>query len=201
MAIKSLSHSSLTDNLFYRSMLVGNTAYQPSDEDILAETILTSSQGSVTFTGLNTLAADYKHLQIRATLRSTRADTDSYAYIRFNSDTGSNYTTHYLRGTGSGVDSGNLTSVYPNGVQIYTGIPASTNTANSFGANIIDILDFSDTTKNTTVRILNGFAGSFSRVGLQGGAWLNTNAVTSITLSDYFGSFAQYSSFTLIGVK
>jgi len=29
MAIKSLLHSSLSDNRFYRSMLVGNTAYSP----------------------------------------------------------------------------------------------------------------------------------------------------------------------------
>jgi hypothetical protein len=201
MTTKSLLHSSLLDNQYYTSMLVGNAGYVPSTEDILAEELLASSQASVTFSSLDTLAAGYQHLQIRMTVRSTRSDTDSLFYMQFNGDTGSNYSMHNLRGTGSNVDSDWVSQYYPSGIIIYTGLPGATQTAGSFGANVIDILDPFNSSKNTTTRNLNGQTGSFNRISLESGVWLNTNSLTSITFDDVFGSFAQYSRFTLIGLK
>jgi hypothetical protein len=200
-----LSSSSFGDYQRYLSMLAGNSAYVPpplSAFDLLETEILTGSQATVTFSGLNsTYGADYQHLQIRITARSTRNDTDSLFYMQFNGDTGSNYSMHNLRGTGSSLGSSWLSPSYPSGIIVYSGLSGATQTAGSFGANIIDILDPFNSSKNTTTRILNGQAGSFNRISLESGAWLNTNSLTSITFDDVFGNFAQHGRFSLYGLR
>jgi hypothetical protein len=170
--------------------------------DLLETEILTGSQGSVVFNDLNsTYGADYQHLQVRITARSTRNDTDSLFYMQFNGDTNSNYSMHNLRGTGSNVDSSWVSQYYPYGIIVYTGLSGATQPAGSFAANVIDILDPFNSSKNTTTRILNGQAGSFNRIALESGAWLNTNSLTSITFDDVFGSFVAGCRFSLYGLK
>jgi hypothetical protein len=170
--------------------------------ELLETTILTGNSSSVTFSNLNTnYGSTYQHLQIRATMRSTRGDTDSIYYIRFNGDSGENYRAHFLRGTGSAVTTESVTASYPKGIIIYGGLPAATNTANLFGGDVIEILDPFKTTKNTAIRALVGQSGSFNRVALESGFWINTAAVTSISLVDVFGSFVQNSRFSLYGMR
>ena len=199
MTVKSLKHSSLTDNVFYRSMLVGNTAYKPSDEDVLAEEILTSSQASVTFSGLDTLAAGYRHLQIRALGRSSDSYGGVSGWIILNGDTTSGvYGVHRLAGYGSSVSSNGWTS---NKADLY-GWFGATNTANAFTALITDIYDFSSTTKKTTMSTLTGAEGSsFDNIELRSHSYNSTDAITSIQLVVSASNFVAGSSFTLIGVK
>ncbi len=205
MPIKRLSQSSLLTFEKYSSMLVGNSAYIPvaTGYEWLETQILPSAQSTVTFSNLNTnYGSTYQHLQIRAMIRSSRSDTDSIYYIRFNGDsTSGNYRAHFLRGTGSTVTSETVTASYPNGIIVFGGLPAATATAGAFGADIIDILDPFKTTKNTTTRALVGQSGSFSRVALESGLWINTAAVTSISLVDVFGNFVQNSRFSLYGMR
>lgn len=197
MTTKSLLHSSLLDNQYYTSMLVGNTAYEPSDEDILAEEVLTSSQASVTFSSLDTLAAGYQHLQIRATMDATGNFGTVYdVYATLNGDTASNYDSHYLRGNSSSVYSG-----YSSSAQNFIAITNSTTSAGAaFSAAVIDILDPFETTKYTTLRSLTG-SGAY-QIGLQSVLWRNTAALTSFTLTPHGStSFVTGSRFTLIGLK
>ena len=98
MAIKSLSSSSLTNNVFYRSLLAGNEAFNPSDEDVLAETVLTSSASSVTFSSLDTLAAGYQHLQVRFVARDSFSANDRAVDVRINGDSVDKYSSHRLLG-------------------------------------------------------------------------------------------------------
>lgn len=192
MTVKSLKHSSLTDNVFYRSMLAGNTAYSPSDEDVLAEEILTSSQASVTFSGLDTLAADYKHLQIRMVGQGSSA----YNLMGIaNGDTANNYNWHWLEANGSTVNSGGAT----NSTFMNLGVVVAE--ANVFSGLVIDILDFSNTSKYTTVRSFYGASTAGTKwMGIASAAWRSTNALTSLELKA--GNAHQIgSSFTLIGVK
>jgi len=202
MTTKSLLHSSLLDNLYYNSMLVGNEGYEPSDEDILAETILASSQTSVTFSSLDTLAAGYQDLQIRATMRSTRGDTDSYVYTRFNGDeTNGNYDWHGISGNGTTIVSERYGVSRPYGIVDINGTPGANAPSGSFGILITDILNPFDATKKTTVKMLSGQAGTYNRVGFNGGLWLSTAAVTSISFVDVFGQLAAGTRITLIGLK
>ena len=201
MANKSLQHSSLTDNVFYRSMLAGNAAYFPEFEsdDFLEEVVLTTSASSVTFSSLGTYAtAGYKHLQIRMV-----AKTSNYPgfNLRFNSDTGNSYYMHRLYGAGGTVGTSGYGAV--NEIRFVNGIPDETAAANEFGAAVVDILDFSSSSKNTTVRASTGAVYTdYPSVQLFSGLWINTAAVTSMTLADPAGgNFVANCRFSLYGSK
>ena len=165
--------------------------------DLLATEILTSSQASVTFASLGDYAADYQHLQIRFTGRSTRADTDSVLGITFNSG---NYSYHQLHGNGSTVASGGgggLSNIYG-----YAMLAGGTLSAGVYSAGEIDILDPFLAAKNTTIRSLHGIAhSSYPRIVLLSGASFNTSAITNITFSDLFGQLATGTRFSLYGLK
>jgi predicted patatin/cPLA2 family phospholipase len=76
-------------------------------------------------------------------------------------------------------------------------------TASTFGAGVIDILDYADTNKFKTTRTLNGVSSNASSaidyIFLVSGLWRSTSAITSITLTG--NNFAQYSHFALYGIK
>lgn len=200
MANKSLLHSSLTDNIFYRSMLAGNAAYFPEFEsdDFLEEVVLTSSASSVTFSGLDAYS-DYKHLQIRVINGdSLNAAGGTWSALRMNGDSAVNYDSHMLRGTGSSVVSNRSQT---NRMYVFNS-PYGGGNADGYGASIIDILDFSSTVKNTTVRGLSGYhIDGVGEIGLFSGLWVNTSAVTSIELQTGNANFTSGSRFSLYGSK
>jgi hypothetical protein len=67
---------------------------------------------------------------------------------------------------------------------------------------VIDILDYANVNKYTTIRVLGGadLNGS-GAINLVSGLWMNTAAVTSFLISADSGNLAQYSSFALYGIK
>jgi hypothetical protein len=176
------------------------TADLGPSEDILQEIVLESSAASVTFSGLDAYASDYQHLQIRMTLRNNLSTNEAQSFIKFNGDTGSNYTYHYMLGNGSSVSSGASTSRQLTWAGTSAGNTAGTNV---FSASIIDILDPFETTKYTTTRVFSGLASPTNVVFLNSGVWMNTAALTSIELSPQVSSnnWVSGSRFTLIGVK
>jgi len=180
-------------------MSVGNL---PSSEYLIQTTVVdATTAATVVFSDLGQYANVYRHLQLVFVSRSNRSGAeDSNVYIQFNGDTGANYNSHYLRGNGSAMESGAYTSTNNNGVFLYQGNTGSTQTANSFAANIVDILDPFNSNKFTTVRNLSGMTGALNRIFLHSGAWRNTASLTSITLDDTAANFTQYSRFSLYGV-
>lgn len=201
MAIKSFTRSTIENNIFYRSMLAGNTAYDPSSENILAETILTSSQASVTFSGLDSLAAGYQHLQIRFVTRTDRANTSDPLEVQFNGDGGNNYQSHILYSESTSVTSANTIAGGPYDAMTLAYVAGGSSTANVFSGGYIDLLDPFETTKYTTARCLYG-QSSLSLVGLHSGGWRNTAALTSITIYPGIGTvLVSGSRFSLIGLK
>ena len=169
-----------------------------SDYELISSSILGSSQSSVVF-DVSTYASTYKHLQIRYVAKSTRSSTLDGLAIRFNADTGTNYSAHFLRGNGSSVSSGVETNVSTPQIGI---IPAASSTNNAFGAGVADLLDPFSTTKYKTFRSLYGtFNNDF--VGLNSGLWRNTNSVTSITLFQTEGAnnLLTGSRFSIYGLK
>lgn len=200
MPIKSLSRSSLLTFEKYSSLLAGNDPYIPfiSDYDLLETEILGGSQTSVTFSSLNSnYGADYQHLQIRMATRSDRpTGSNTNLNLVINADTGSNYSSHQIYfTTGLGAAGGGSAS------SIYLGPtsqPASG--TNVFGVMTVDILDPFHTSKNTTVRGIGGFATG--ALMLTSGAWLNTNAVSSLQIiCEPSNNFVTGSRFSLYGLK
>ena len=184
----------------YASQISGHL-FAPSGayDSIATVTVGAGGAASITF---SSIPATYTHLQLRATMRTS--DTGSYAadiVIQFNSDTGTNYSNHILYGNGSSAGSGGASSQSKN----YT-IFTSTAIAGSsfFGAAVVDVLDYANTNKYKTIRSLSGadYNNTNGQVRFGSSVWLNTNAINTITLTDYVRTnFAQYSSFALYGIK
>ncbi len=164
------------------------------------ESIATVNVGAGLSTSIDftSIPQTYKHLQIRALVRNNRAATGSNTYFRFNGDTGNSYALHVLTGNGASATAGAGTS---SNVMLAQD-PSANFTANCFAGQIYDILDYTNTNKNKTVRILNGYDGNGSgEVQFWSGLWMNTAAVTSIRLFPNSGSYVQYTQFALYGIK
>ena len=202
MPIKRLSQSGLLTFAKHSSVLAGNAPFAPNSFDLLETTTLTTTASSVTFSGLGAYS-DYKHLQIRAVTRDTRAISGANnAIMRFNGDTGSNYRQlHALKGDGSSVSSyaeAQSSSIIP------FASPSASDTANAFTTAVIDLLDAFSANKYTTSRSLRGTnlaAAYATQVVLASGLWMNTAALTEVSFEPISASFAIGSRFSLYGVK
>jgi hypothetical protein len=156
---------------------------------------------SITFAGIPT---NYQHLQIRAIGQSSRGTFgNDQMTMRINGDTGSNYSSHILTGDGTGASSSGVSSQ----TSINLSFKLGTTVSNTFGAFIIDVLDYAKTSKNKTIRTLAGvdingtIAGYGGEVQLASGGYYSTNAITSFTFTPSNGNFTRYSQFALYGVK
>lgn len=159
---------------------------------------LGSTTASITF---SSIPSTYKHLQIRLSARNNFAGSGGgiSALMRINGDSGGNYTHHRLVGDGSSATAGAATGVS------YTqiGYMSRNGDTYNYSASIVDVLDYTNTNKNTTVRTLSG--GDYNGSGyiqLWSGLWLNTAAVTSIEIyPDGAASWLADSKFALYGIK
>jgi len=159
-------------------------------------TVGATSVSSITFAGI---PQDYKHLQLRG-LSNNTASSSAFIYFAFNGDTSTNYNWHELSGNGSTAATSN-SSTFVGAVVNNMGL--GTNNTAIFGTAIVDVLDYTSTTKNKTVRSLSGFDANGSGViCLDSNLWRATPAaITSITLTYASGNFATNSTFTLYGVR
>lgn len=178
------------------SMLAGNTAYDPAATWFIQRVTATGGETSLSFTSI---PQTYKHLQIRSLAKDTVANTNTQSVVmQFNSDTGTNYAWHRIEGSGATVTaSGSITQNWC----IFSDASVGNTTANIFGVSITDILDYTNTSKNTTVRCIGGQDSNGSGyISLSSSLWLNTAAVTTITLKPGNTAFAAGSTFALYGI-
>jgi hypothetical protein len=189
MAIRSLKSGT-----FSRSGLVGNPVIMPGSYESIA-TVDVGAGGAATIT-FSSIPQTYTHLQIRCFARSTGPTNGENTYIYFNNTSNStNYAWHVLRGSGSSV-----TAAGGANARIVANV-GTTNTANTYSTMIIDVLDYSNTNKNKTVRNLYGWDDNGSGyVGIASTLVPQTAATTQIDI-DLNYNFAQYSSFALYGVN
>jgi hypothetical protein len=173
-------------------------AFAPSgDYELIASEILTTTESSITFSNLGNYSSTYKHLQLRATARTTDSSSNA-GRLRFNADTGTNYARHLLRGNGTSVGAFAATSATGVGGFIAYGTTVS---SSIFGASVTDILDYSSTTKNKTIRQVYGGTNGQKEIALFSGAWFNTAPITSITAVLDAGSFPAGCRFSLYGIR
>ena len=159
--------------------------------DALASvTVPSGGVSSVTFAGIPT---GYSHLQIRGTYLNSSAGS---ALINLNGDTTNTWPFHQLYGTGSSaVSNASTTSTFG---QLSYGDGSSTAPVGF----VCDILDYANNNKYKTFRTLSGNdTNGAGYILLRSNLWQSTSAITSMVLTAQSGSFAQYSSFALYGVK
>jgi hypothetical protein len=190
--IKSAAQSSILNDTRYTSMSAGVV---PSSEYLIESRVLDSTTPSITFDNLGQYSGVYRHLYLVSSARGTRSSTEDAMLLRFNGDSATNYSTHWMEARGSSVTSGAVASY---SAVIIDVIPCATFSANAFSASMTDILDAFSTVKNKTVRSLCGAA--LPIVSLQSGFWRNTTAITSITVLAASGSLVAGSRFSLYGV-
>lgn len=178
----------------------GVAASTNSYESIATVTVGAGGSSSISF---SSIPSTYKHLQIRGISRCTKADTGSENVVMaFNGDTTfTNYNTHLIDGDGSTAYAG---QVQVSGFYSQAALTIGNNaTANVYSATIVDILDYANTNKNTTVRVLTGIdTNGYGQIRLASSLWMNTAAINSITINPRSaGDFSQYSHFALYGIK
>lgn len=158
------------------------------------ESIATVTVGSLTASvSFSSIPSTYKHLQIRY---SAANDSGSFQQMRYNSDSGSNYKSHYLYGNGSATGAGassTATSIE------FGDLPNSTTIQ---GAGIIDILDYASTTKNKTSRHLTGNDRNGAGVLVfTSGLWMNSSTAISSIVIYGINNYQVGTNFALYGIK
>jgi len=178
-------------NIIAGSLSVGVTPSTNSYESIATSTV---GSGGASYIEFTSIPSTFEHLHIRfSSLNSTSTDSR----LQINGDTGSNYAFHYLgrAGSASVIAGGGSSAAY-----IFMG---NTQESTIPTSHIIDILDYKNTNKYKTIRLLSGgYQGAYAPwVGLLSGLWQNTNAITSLKLYVGSGTLSQYSKATLYGIK
>lgn len=184
----------------YRSMLAGNSPYSPTAFNSIATVITDGTTGTVTFSSIPT---GYVSLQIRyaGSINYGSLNNSSVSCL-FNGDSNyANYYAHDLRGNGGAGGISSNSGTFPRVAHALD----STSPVDILSVAIIDIHNYTSTTQNKVFRSFAGFnsnqgATSTERIGLYSGVWLNTAAITSITITGLDGNWGSGGSFALYGI-
>ena len=150
----------------------------------LATTTLSSATSTVTF---SSIPATYRDL-ILVVNGSSSASVVGLA-VRFNSDTGSNYSGVLMQGDGSSAASGTLSGTFAEiGVLVTSRMQA-----------ICQIMDYSATDKHKT--FLSRSDGASDRTRATASRWANTAAINTIQVFNTNNNFVVGSTFSLYGVN
>ena len=192
MTVKSFTRSTITTDYKYQDFLAGNPAVQYGSFYLIQQ-LSPSAVSTVTF---SSIPSTYKSLQVRYNLILSSANSN--IELQFNGDTSSaNYAMHLLDGTGTAAQASGVASGSNNYIAL-----TNNQTVNTYpNVGIIDSIDYSNTSKNKTVKTL--FGGnqntSIGYVGLTSGLWLSTAAITSLTILNAPGTFTG--TISLYGVN
>ena len=153
----------------------------------IATTTLGSASATVTF---SSISGAYTDLVAICNFGGASANEDFT--IRFNGDTGSNYSFTNLRGNGSTAAS----SRSSNATRIVADLAGVSSSLQAIDT--VQIMNYSNTTtyKTALVRANDASKSAEATVGL----WRNTAAITSIDLAMTGGNLLSGSTFTLYGI-
>jgi hypothetical protein len=156
----------------------------------IAKVTLGSASNTITFSNIS---GSYTDLILQC--RIVGVSNEGYSSgLKFNGDTGSNYSYNNLYGTGSSVAA---TKVSNNGIMYVLGVDQGLQNSVNFGT--INIFNYSNSSIYKTVLTQWGQAENSTMINT--GLWRSTSAITSIELSHYSNyTFSTGSIFTLYGI-
>ncbi len=157
------------------------STYQP-----IASVTLSSAQSSVTFSGI---PQTYTDLVVVISGKRDTGSADDFA-IRFNGDTGSNYSRTFLAGDGSSASSGRSTSV--------TNLPMLYMDSTNWTATTFMVFNYANTTTYKTAMNRTNLPGVVTSTNV--GLWRSTAAITSISFTAPSNNIASGSTFNLYGI-
>ncbi len=158
-------------------MAAGST-YEP----IATYTVSGSSQRSYTFSSIPSTYTDLV-LVVRGS-----AGAGANCYIRFNSDTGTNYSFVYASGNGSGTEAGSATSQDAAYIGAFYG--------NSMC--ITNVMNYSNTTTYKTLYSREGDSSQFTRMYVN--TWRSTAAINSLTFLGNENNLDIGTTLTIYGI-
>ncbi len=161
-------------------------------ELIASSTVGAGGAANIEFTSI---ANTWTDLVLKTVLRGTRAANYESVKIEFNGST-SNLSCRQLFGDGATAASSS------SGTQILFDTSGASNTANTFGTQDIYIPNYAvSTNKSVSIDSVSENNATTAYALIVAGLWANTAAITSIKLTPTSGTFVQYSTAYLYGVK
>ena len=160
----------------------------------IATTTLGSDSQTVTFSSISGSYTDLV-LVLSSAIISGAADI----MMRFNSDTGTNYSSTALYGNGTSAGS----TRYTNNVRIYLNYYGQPTATLGESTILVHLMNYANTTTYKTSLIRANSAPSGKGVDAIVGLWRSTSAITSIDLDTGSATykFKTGSTFTLYGIK
>jgi hypothetical protein len=155
-------------------------------------TVGSGGAGTIVF---NNIPQIYTDLLIKYSARNDSAN--GTLLVKYNNDgTAANYSYRQIYGDGS-------SAVVDAQSDLFFGtVPRSTYTASTFGNGEIYIPNYTSTNhKSATTESVSENNATTSIASFWAGKWSGTAPISSITLYLYTGSFVQYSSATLYGIR
>ena len=161
------------------------STYEP-----IATTTLGSAASSITF---SSIPATYTDLRLVTTMLGST--TSIGVNLRFNSDSGANYSSTFLVGGGSSAASGRNTGA----TEITMHYSFLSTTIPTMGE--VDIFSYAGSTFKTLLHTLTQDFNGSGNVEKQVGLWRSTSAITTVSLSTTANNFAIGTTATLYGIK
>jgi hypothetical protein len=150
----------------------------------LATVTLGAAASSVTF---SSIPATYRDLIL--VVNGTRSsDSGDGGLLRFNGDSGSNYSYVFMLGNGSSTISASASYTGIIGPALFTGQ----------GMAIAQIMDYSATDKHKTVVVRRDTSNVHAFASAE--RWANTAAITSMVIGPSTGTYNSGTTFNLFGV-
>jgi hypothetical protein len=158
--------------------MAAGATYEP-----IATTTLGSANASVTF---SSISGSYTDLVLICSAKATSGSP--VAYVRFNSDNGSNYSRRYVYGDGSTVSSSRDSNA--------SVIDIALQSTSNFMPIVINLNNYSNTTTYKTLL----FRGGLDYPGATIALWRSTNAISTVLVEVPSSTFVAGSTFTLYGI-
>lgn len=161
--------------------------------EAIATQTLGSAAASITFSSIPSTYTD-----LVLVIGSLGMNSDGSAgRLRFNGDTGSNYSNTVITGNGSAASSSRESGT--SSIRIYGAVIGPTANTNNDNV-IVHIQNYANTTTNKTVLVRSNLPARETIAGV--GMWRNTAAINSVTVVSYNGTdlFVTGSTFSLYGI-
>lgn len=167
----------------------------PATYEPIASTTLTSTATSITF---SSISSSYTDLRVVLFANTTNAGGEENSFMRFNSDSSTNYSNTWLTGDGGSRASGQVqsaTAIWSRWSEYGAGTSVWTMTT-------FDIFNYTGSKFKTVLATGSADANGSGWVTRTVGIWRSTSAITSITLPvQGAGSFEIGTTAALYGIK
>lgn len=157
-------------------------------EKIASTTVSGTTTSQISFSSLPSTYTDLRVVLV------TKGDQDQNSYIRFNSDTGTNYS--YTRINTNGVTAATFNSTNATAVLLQ-----DSGTIEQFTLVTIDIMGYAGSTNKTFLSTNSGDTNNVDNtLNRIVGLWRNTSAISSILLYQGAGNYVAGTTATVYGI-